>query len=143
MGHAQRSAEGHDAEESGGNRPERASAQLRRPEANGKHGEQMIEPAERVNESVREPCAIVPGVGVGQDGNEQQRCREEKGGRRWAICFHGDEWCVGVCNIFLRWERLFSAPRSNYFRHGAIHNGELRFSLSLWTDRHGSMRLLR
>jgi len=73
VGHAQSPAERHDAEESRGERPQSAPALLRRPQADGKHGEQVIPSIQRMDQSVRESGGAVPRVGLSERGNEDQR----------------------------------------------------------------------
>lgn len=74
---AEGGAEGHQADEGGGDEPAGASTELRGPEADGNHGEKMIPAAERMGEPAAEipteaVVAVVARVGAGDGGHGRQ-----------------------------------------------------------------------
>jgi len=71
--HAGDSAQSHHADKTRRHHPERAAAQLRGPEADGHHGQQMIESDHRMLETVEKSLGGTrTRVGVGKSGQNQQ-----------------------------------------------------------------------
>ncbi len=73
MGHSHRATQHHHADESGRHRPKCATAKLHGPETDREHCEQMIETAQRVDESMGEARATMAWMGLSEDRNEHQR----------------------------------------------------------------------
>ena len=75
--HPERAADRHRADEGRGDQPERAAAEQRRIETDRHHGEHMVEPADRMDQAVREAAGRA-GAGM----RERRAGRSNEGGGR-------------------------------------------------------------
>lgn len=78
--HSEEGGGNHCSNESDGDGPEGAAAELGGPESDGDHGEKVVETEEGMEDAVRKPGGVaVSGVGVGERGEREQ---DERGGGR-------------------------------------------------------------